>query len=263
MVIANMNIKNFKNFLIEVEEKPVKTETPKSVPNIGVGNKGQIKAPVKVEEDPKQTTPPTQTTQPQQPKVEKTEPNVDSDDDDPFEGNEQLKKVYGSIAYAEHSAEFAQNKKRPALTDPFAFSERLYRRTDEKSGVSSAYGPVQIVKKTAEGFFKARPDLFKGNEDYTKRFIEQGNKFLKAKGTPGKYGPGCVGDLCDPKEHKAYQKLAVSVIKGKAAEKKIDLSKPLSEKDLETFVSYWRGRTKDQDPRYFNEFNKQYQSSNN
>ena len=245
-----MNIKNFKTFLLEEEQKVVKTETPKPVPKIGVGNQGQIKAPVKVEE-PKEE--PKETPKAEEPK----KPDIDAED--PFEGNEQVRRIYSGLVAAEHTAEFSANKKRPAITNPLEFNERLYKRTEEKSGVSSAYGPVQIVRNTAKGFLKTRPDLFKGNEEYAQQFVEQGNKFLSAKGTPGKYGPGCTGDLCDEKYHKPYQKLAVSIIKGKAAEKKIDLTKPMTEKDVETFVGYWRGATKDQDPRYFKAFGSGFQ----
>lgn len=243
-----MNIKNFKTFLLEEEQKVVKTETPKPVPKIGVGNQGQIKAPVKVEE-PKEE--PKETPKPEEPK----KPDIDAED--PFEGNEQIRRIYSGLVSAEHTAEFSANKKRPALTDPLQFSERLYKRTEEKSGISSAYGPVQIVRNTARGFLKTRPDLFKGNEEYTKQFIEQGNKFLAAKGTPGKYGPGCVGDLCDKKYDNPYKKLAVAIIKGKADEIKIDLNKPLSDEDIKKFVSSWRGTSEDQ--RYFNAFNSAFQ----
>lgn len=257
LLLANINtMKSFKQFLIEAEETQVKTQTTKPAPKMGEGGRGQVKAPVKIEEPEEETAKPEEP----KPKVEDKKPETDKED--PFEGNEQMRRIYGAIVSAEHSAEFVANKNRPALTDPFAFSERVYQRTDDKGGKSSAYGPVQIVNTTLQGFFKQRPQLFKGNEAYVQQFMQQGKKFLQAKGTPGKYGPGCVGDLCKPEFHIPYQKMAVSVFKGKAAEKGLDLNKPLTPEQLNKFVTYWRGANQKEDPRYFQAFNAAYNKTN-
>jgi len=64
--------------------------------------------------------------------------------------------------------------------------------------------------------------------------------------------------LCDEKQHSNYQKMAAAVIKGKAKEKGIDLTKPLSDQDLSTFVGYWRGADEKADPRYFKAFRESF-----
>jgi len=166
--------------------------------------------------------------------------------EDPFEGNPQLRSIYGGIVGAEHTAS--------NVDDPFAFNKGLYIRTKAGAGKSSAYGPVQITASTAKGFMKTQPNLFKGIEDYSNQFVTQGNRMLKADVKDPKYGLGCVGDLCDEKQHLNYQKMAVAIIKGKAKEKGLDLTKPLSDQDISTFVGYWRGADEKTDPRYFKSF---------
>jgi hypothetical protein len=173
--------------------------------------------------------------------------------DDPFGGNEQIKKLYGAIVAAEH--EGAQVK------DPFAFDKKLYIRTKAGGGKSTAYGPTQITVSTAKGFQKTQPQLFKGIEDYTSQYVAQGSKMLKANVKDPTYGLGCVGDLCDPKQHKNYQKLSSAVIQGKAKEKKLDLNKPLSDEQLNTFIQYWRGADEKADPRYFKRFREGFKTA--
>lgn len=162
---------------------------------------------------------------------------------DPFGGNKRIKKLYGAIVSAEHEA--------AKLADPYAFDKSVYIRTRAGGGTSSAYGPAQITRNTARGFFNQNPNLFKGVEDYTKQYIDQGNKFLKAKTDDPTYGLGCVGDLCDPKYHEKYQQMTAAIIMGKAKEQNIDLSKDLSDEDLNKFITSWRGANEKQDPRYF------------
>lgn len=170
--------------------------------------------------------------------------------DDPFEGNQQLKALYSGFVGAEHTSE--------KIEDPYAFNPKLFVRTRAGGGASSAYGPVQITASTVKGFMKTQPDLFKTIKPYADQFVEQGTKMLKADDKDTKYGLGCVGDLCDEKHNINYQKMATAVIKGKAKEKGIDISKPLSDKDLNTLVSYWRGATEQQDPRYFKAFRESF-----
>jgi len=166
--------------------------------------------------------------------------------EDPFEGNSQIKTLYGAIVGAEHTAS--------KVSDPFAFNKNLYIRTKAGGGKSTAYGPVQITGSTARGFLKTQPQLFKGIEDYTNKFVAQGSKMLKSDIKDPKYGLGCVGDLCDESQNANYQRMAAAVIKGKAKEKGLDLTKPLSDQDLSTFVGYWRGANETQDPRYYQAF---------
>lgn len=170
--------------------------------------------------------------------------------DDPFGGNEQIKKLYGAIVASEHEA--AQIK------DPYAFDEKLYIRTKAGGGTSTAYGPTQITVSTAKGFKKTQPQLFKGIESYTDQYIDQGTKFLKAKTKDPKYGLGCKGDLCAPEQNVNYQKLSSAIIQGKAKEKKLDLSKPLSDDQLNTFIQYWRGADEKTDPRYYKRFRESF-----
>jgi hypothetical protein len=185
--------------------------------------------------------------------IEMAPPSTQQSNDDPFGGNEQIKKLYGAIVAAEH--ESAQPK------DPYAFDKNLYIRTKAGGGKSSAYGPTQITGSTAKGFMKTQPQLFKGIEGYAKQYGEQGSKFLKSNVKDPKYGLGCVGDLCDEKYHNDYQKLSSAVIQGKAKEKKLDLTKPLSDEGLNTFIQYWRGADEKSDSRYFKKFRESFKGS--
>lgn len=175
------------------------------------------------------------------------------EEDDPFGGNETVRRLYGAIVSAEHEGE--------KIEDPYAFNEKLYIRTKAGGGKSTAYGPAQITYSTAKGFLKTQPKLFADNTEYMNSYITQGGRMLKADVKDKKYGLGCVGDLCAPEHHKKYQKMAAGVILGKAKEKKIDLSKDLSDKDLDTFIAYWRGADEKADPRYFKTVRKTYRGN--
>lgn len=183
-----------------------------------------------------------------------TESNETQIEIDPFGGNERVKRLYGAIVGAEHES--------AKLEDPYAFNKSVYIRTRAGGGTSSAYGPAQITRNTARGFLKQNPEFFKGIEDYTKQYVEQGNKFLKAKTDDPTYGLGCVGDLCDPKYHEKYQQMTSAIIMGKAKEQKIDLSKDLSDDDLNKFITSWRGATEQQDPRYFKRVRESFRKAN-
>lgn len=166
--------------------------------------------------------------------------------DDPFEGNPQLKSLYGGFVNAEHTGS--------KIKDPFAFNPQIFVRTRAGGGKSSAYGPVQITGSTVRGFMKTQPDLFKTIKPYADQFVAQGSRMLKSDIKDPKYGLGCTGDLCDEKQHANYQKLAVAIIKGKAKEKGLDLSKPLSDQQVNTLVTSWRGADEKADPRYYGAF---------
>ena len=45
--------------------------------------------------------------------------------------------------------------------------------------------------------------------------------------------------------------MAVGVMRGKMRELKIDDTKPMSPKDRERFVQYWRNASREQDPKYY------------
>lgn len=180
--------------------------------------------------------------------IEQTQQN-----DDPFGENKQIKNLYGAIVAAEH--EGAQ------VEDPFAFDKKLYIRTKAGGGKSTAYGPAQITVSTAKGFKKTQPELFKDIEDYTNQYVAQGNKMLKADVKDPTYGLGCVGDLCNPQQHTDYQKLSSAIIQGKAKEKNIDLSKPISDQQLNTFIQSWRGVDENADSRYFKRFREAFKKA--
>jgi hypothetical protein len=185
--------------------------------------------------------------------IEMAPPTAAQQNDDPFSGNEQLKKLYGAAVAAEH--EGAKPK------DPFAFDKNLYIRTKAGGGKSTAYGPTQITVSTAKGFMKTQPNLFKSIEGYTKQYVDQGNKFLKADVKDPKYGLGCVGDLCDEKYNNDYQKMSVAIIQGKAKEKGLDLTKPLSDEGLNTFIRSWRGEDEKNDSRYYKRFREAFKGA--
>jgi hypothetical protein len=243
LLASNNPMKSFKEYLIEQKEK---VEITKPQPNIG---SGQVKAQVKEEQPPtpkETTTPKTETSKTQ----------------DPFAGNENIKKLYGAFAAAEHRGAKVEN--------PFEFNEKIFIRTKgDKS--SSAYGPVQMTTSTVSGFLKNNPNDFKGIEDYTQKFIQQGRKMLKAKEGDLNYFLGCKGDLCDQKYNTDYQSLAATVIRGKMKEAKVDPDKPLSDQDLEKVIDHWRyglgskKSTKQSDKGYYeafmNAYNNQTKSS--
>jgi hypothetical protein len=240
ILLANNNpMKSFKQYLTEQQEK-IKVTKPQ--PNIG---SGQVKAQVREEEPPKEKEP----TKPAELKTTQTE--------DPFGGNETVKKLYGAFAAAEHRGAKVEN--------PFEFNEKLFIRTrGDKS--SSAYGPVQMTTSTVSGFLKNNPNDFKGIEDYTQKFIQQGKKMLKAKEGDPNYSLGCKGDLCDAKYNTEHQRMAAAVIRGKSKEVKVDLNKPVSAGDLEKIVDHWRygsgsGKsTKQSDKAYYDAFMAAYNS---
>ena len=175
--------------------------------------------------------------------------------DDPFEGNETIRKIYGGLATAEHGL--------ADTDDPYAFNPKTYIRTKYDKN-STAYGPVQITYKTAKGFYNQDKKLFGGNEAYTQQFLNQGRKMLKAKKGDKQYDLGCTGDLCNQTNHSNYQRMANSIIKGKMKEIGIDPTKPLSDTDRDRFVDHWRygagskKSTRQLDSRYYNAFTKSF-----
>jgi hypothetical protein len=179
------------------------------------------------------------------------EQNQTTTEEDPFEGNETVKKLYGSLATAEHSLS--------SKDDPYSFNPKTYIRTKYDRN-STAYGPVQITYKTAKGFYDKNKNLFTGNEPYTQQFLQQGSKFLKAKKGDKQYDVGCVGDLCNQKYNTQYQKMASSVIKGKMKEAGLDPTKPIDQAGVEKFMDHWRyglgskKSTKALDKRYYDAF---------
>jgi hypothetical protein len=126
-----------------------------------------------------------------------------------------------------------------------------YIRTRDKSGKSTAYGPAQITKSTAAGFLRTQPDLFKGQEDYVKQYVAQGQSMLGNVKAGDPCGPGGCGTMSDEKYHKPYQQMTVGVMRGKQRELKIDDTKEMSAQDRERFIQSWRGASRQQDPGYY------------
>ena len=138
--------------------------------------------------------------------------------------NEHVKKLYGALVSAEH---------RGVVKDPYQYDPKLAIRTKAGGGSSSAYGPLQITRNTARGYMDK-------NDPYHVSFVNQGTQFLKAKTNDPIHGLGGKGTLSAEEHHDDYQKMAQNVMFGKAKELKIDITKPLNQKELDTFVQHWR-----------------------
>lgn len=109
-----------------------------------------------------------------------------------------------------------QNFKRAEVGD----LEGFIRTNHAPEQGSSAYGPVQMTRDLVadmvnNNHIKLPDDL----KDYTKRFIQQGNNFLKygkepnAPGYDKKYEYGEAGDLTSEQDKKDYKRLAKLIIK--------------------------------------------------
>lgn len=174
-------------------------------------------------------------------------------------GNAQLRQLYGAIQSAEHRGTKIQS---PYGHNPEVFirtrSPVIVNRKTGKKSVSTAYGPAQITKSTLDGFMKTEPELFKGLEDYTSRYLAQGKQML-AKGGYGsdkKYGGGGAGDLAGEEFNSPYQQMAGAVMRGKMKELGIDITKDITPKDRERFVTSWRGVSRSADPEYYKSIDK-------
>lgn len=152
-------------------------------------------------------------------------------------------KLYQALVGAEHRG--------TDIGNAVDYNPAQYIRTKDTSGKSTAYGPVQITKSTAAGFLKTQPDLFKGQEDYVNQYVKQGKSMLGNVKVGDACGPGGCGTLSDEKYHIPYQQMATGVMRGKERELKIDDTKEMSPKDRERFVQYWRGASRQEDPKYY------------
>lgn len=138
--------------------------------------------------------------------------------------NEHVKKLYGALVSAEH---------RGNVKDPYAYDPGHYIRTRAGGGVSSAYGPMQITRNTARGYADPK-------NKYHQDFVAQGSKFLKSHVEDPTHGLGGKGSLHGEHHHGNYQDFAVHIMKSKAKELKMDITKPLSQRDLSRFTQHWR-----------------------
>jgi len=158
-------------------------------------------------------------------------------------GGEHNIKLYQALVAGEHRG--------TDIGNALDYNQAHYIRTKDKTGKSTAYGPVQITKSTAAGFLKNYPDLFTGQEDYVNQYVAQGKRMLGNVKIGDACGPGGCGTLSDEKYHKAYQQMAVGVMRGKMRELKIDDTKEMSPQDRERFLQYWRNASRQQDPAYY------------
>lgn len=186
----------------------------------GVGRFASQSTPIVTQQQPIQTGS-NQNIAPAKAKEEiKQEPNKDT-----FEfHNENVKKLYGALVSAEH---------RGNVEDPYQYDPNLAIRTKAGGGTSSAYGPLQITRNTARGYMDK-------NDPYHVAFVNQGTKFLTANTKDPIHGLGGKGTLSGEEYHDDYQKMAQNIMFGKAKELKIDITKPLDQKQLDTFVQHWR-----------------------
>ena len=159
--------------------------------------------------------------------------------------NEHVKKLYGAVVSAEH---------RGNVKDPYAYDPAHYIRTRAGGGSSSAYGPMQITRNTARGYADPK-------NKYHQDYVAQGNRFLSSNVKDATHGLGGKGSLHGEEHHGSYQDFAVHIMKGKAKELKLDITKPLSQKDLARFTQHWRhgsGSGKQPEKWYSSTVNKYY-----
>jgi hypothetical protein len=136
---------------------------------------------------------------------------------------EHVKKLYGALVSAEH---------RGNVKDPHSYNPKHYIR-NKVTTASTAYGPAQITVSTAKGY----ADM---NNPYHKAYIEQGKKFIQSSKDNKTYGLGGKGELSGQEYDNGYKHLASAVMKGKAKELGIDITKQLSKEDLNKFIQHWR-----------------------
>ena len=168
---------------------------------------------------------------------------------------ELLKKTTKGPEPVDVIEEAYQNFKRAEVGD----LEGFIRTNHAPKEGSSAYGPVQMTRDLVEDMVNNKhikvPDDLK---DYVKRFIEQGNNFLKYGKEPNKpgydkkYEYGEAGVLTSAQDKKDYKRLAKLIIK---------YHYDLVGGDTDKLINAWRfGRfdkvqdAKRDDERYYNTY---------
>jgi autotransporter adhesin len=125
---------------------------------------------------------------------------------------------------------------------------------------SSAYGPVQINKGTAKDFTTRYPNKFKDIKRYTDKYDAQGANQLKYGREPNKHGYdakyeyGGKGDLSTPEYHAPYQTMAKTMMRQMDHELKSNNPKA----GIKDLIRRWRGKSNNEDQRYYDEFFKTY-----
>ncbi len=145
-------------------------------------------------------------------------------------------KQYEGIAHAETGGE----------KNPY-----IRTRVKDAPGGSTAFGPVQITGKLAEGAHKA------GYLKESKKFYESemkprydkmkyhGNNKGKVKDYNPRYDYGGDAEFDSKKHGKDYEVFANEIISGVSKEAKDDENK---------FVEKWRGKSEKQDPEYYKRY---------
>ncbi|EHB2726796.1 hypothetical protein JXH92_003682 [Salmonella enterica subsp. enterica serovar 4,[5],12:b:-] len=147
----------------------------------------------------------------------------------PQEFNPRATRLYKALAHAETGG----------LDNRFI---RTHAQDANSNSPSSAYGPAQITKGLAEGFYKQHSNLFNDEQtDYMKRFIQQGKQFLKADNHDPVYGYGGTGILTSKRDQQLYSQVA-----------RIMLDQMIKDNggSLDKTVQAWRGKGVN-DPHYF------------
>tara|TARA_R110002020_G_scaffold56396_4_gene156047 strand:+ start:323 stop:1273 length:951 start_codon:yes stop_codon:yes gene_type:complete len=145
-----------------------------------------------------------------------------------------------------------------AQAETGSFKNKFIRTVGVPGSSSTAYGPVQITVSSAIDSFKRHPDLYKGQEDYVKSFIAQGEKFRKYGREPNKpgyekrYDYGGTGDLAVA-DLKKYKPFAISFFKGKSRDVKAD---PTTPEGKEKIKEATRGVPRSKDKRWYDETDK-------
>lgn len=130
---------------------------------------------------------------------------------------------------------------------------------------SSAYGPAQINKTTAQDYTTRYPDDFKDQKAYTDKYIQQGSQQLKFGREPTKqgydkrYDYGGKGDLSSTEYHASYKKMANTIMQ--KMDKELKAKNPNA--NVNDLVKRWRGKEQDQDPEYYDTFFKTYNQQTN
>lgn len=146
----------------------------------------------------------------------------------------------------------AQAVKVPRLADKYLTATRLYKATASaetgsmdnrfirtkaaESGLSTAYGPVQITRRLALDMRDRLKDLTKSERDYLDRFIAQGDAMRKASDNDPVYGYGASGVLTSERDQKLYARVAI---------KMFDELIKKHNGDLDAVMQEWRGPVED------------------
>jgi hypothetical protein len=119
--------------------------------------------------------------------------------------------------------------------------ENPWRRTryKPKGDVSTAFGPVQVTMTLMKDAMDRKDHLLNNQEEiFAKRFVSQGERFMKARDNHPVYGYGGTGFLKTKNDRIMYERVA----------KKLLLDAHLrSKEDLGKTIKKWRGV---EDPNY-------------